>query len=790
MEKLSKITTKVSKERENKSSSVTDLHRIIQLINIKEEYKEWINNLYKDLYKRLYKKTLNEIKIKSKIFKNEPYYTKIILLKIKIIMKIIEKKLIKYNFNNKENNNIINKQKQHIKKYLKIIFNELLILISDIQHDLNDLIDSKEQLNKIDVIINYLFEYFFFLIRFYKKCKKIDKSISIIIISLNFSNEVLPIIKNSKTLNIIQKIYICFSNIFILNRDYENAMFNLEKSMNICLRELFYYSNITFTFDNYLLKYNNKISNNISTNIFLIFLYRGICKENEGKIKQAIKSYKQCIWFINQIMTDTNCDLKIKINILFSKLQLRGLIYKDAIDFIKLKLKDYNYDKNMQKKSIYKEEEINSIPLTYYFDENKYKNIMDKINIINNIPEIDTSDNNKLFPNQKKKIKDFLLSNMRLLEAYLSNDFKGIIENMKQIKLFDLDYITREKIQKEFNRRMYLKSFKEKKNKSQILSISHFENKNTLIKKSFKDLSNGKRNKNTLNENKGNIDNSYTKVFTNFFKKDNVKNIRYNRSINSFIQSRQIHSAYTRLTGRSFNFNGSPINKSIFEDKNNKTKIYCNKKYRNKINYIKELSDREIKFQKDLLSLKKIPKENIPNYNKFLCEKKANYTFEKLLLFSSIKGQHFYLNDKYSDDEFKEIKKELLLKNCIIKSLTDKAILNYKQQIIDKKPKLNNNNFNNINNNMIESFCNEDIKNKNKSTIIQLEQKINNIDKKKKLTKEKEKKIEKYFYKRKNNKKQKKIKLIRSGSSYIIRKANTNFDLNNFIHSALSQNND
>ncbi len=790
MEKLSKITLKNTKEKTNKSNSVTDLYNITELINIEDEYIEWMNVLYKDLYKRLYKKSLNEIQNNSKKFKIEPYYTKILLLKIKIIMKIIEKKLNKYNFSNNENN----KQKDHTKKYLRIIFEELLKVISNIHPNLNDKI-IKEQLNIIDVIINYLFEYFYFLIRFYKKCKRIDKSISIIIISLNFSKEVLPIIKNSKTLNLIEKIYICFSNIFILNRDYENAILNLEKSMNICLRELFYYSNITFTLDNYLLKCDNKISNNIYINIVLIFIYIGICKENEGYIKRAIKSYKQCKWFINKIVSDENVYLKTMINSLLSKLKLRGFMYKDAIDFIKLKLKDYNFqNKSKQKKRFYNEEETNSIPLGFYFDENKYKHIMNKIKIINNIPEIDTSENTKLFPTQKKKIKDFLLSNMRLLEAYLSKDFKGIIENMKQIKLYDLDYSTRDKIQKEFNRRMFLKSFKEKKTKSQIFSISHFENKSDS-KKSNRDLSNEKNNKNNINENKEIFNNSTSRIFSNsyIFKLDKVKNIRYKRSSNSFIQSRQIHTPFTRLTGKSFNCNYSPINKNIFEEQNNKTMIFLNKKYRKKINYIKELSDREIKFQKELLSLKKIPKENIPTYNKFLCEKKANTTFEKLLLFSSIKGQHFDLNDKYSDDEFKEIKKELLLKNCIIKSLTDKAILNYKQQIIDKKQKLNNNNnnnnYNNIKNNMIKSFCKEDIINQNKSTIFQLDQKIHNIDKKKKLTKEKEKKIEKFFCKR-NNIKERKIKLIRSGSSFIIRKANSNFDLNNFIHSVLSQNND
>ena len=158
MEKLSKITSKNTKEKTNKSNSVTDLYNITELINIEDEYIEWMNVLYKDLYKRLYKKSLNEIQNNSKKFKIDPYYTKILLLKIKIIMKIIEKKLNKYNFSNNENN----KQKDHTKKYLRIIFEELLKVISNIHPNLNDKI-IKEQLNIIDVIINYLFEYFYFL---------------------------------------------------------------------------------------------------------------------------------------------------------------------------------------------------------------------------------------------------------------------------------------------------------------------------------------------------------------------------------------------------------------------------------------------------------------------------------------------------------------------------------------------------------------------------------------------------------------------------------------------------
>ena len=785
---MDKLNTIISNNvlKENNYYNVENTYEKInttKLIDNEEDYEYWIFNLYRDLNKKLYKKSLKDINNNIKKFKFHPKYHNIILLKVKIILKILDNKIYKYNFNN--DNYLIQKQIKHIKKYAQIIFENLTNIFYEIRPDLNVNININNQLNLIDKIINYLFQYLYILIMFYKKCNKIEKCISILIIALNFSNKVLQVIKTAKTLNIIEKIYIDFSYFFILNKDYENSILYLEKSMYICFRELFYYSTSTFSLDYDYLKKKKTISYNIYSNIIIIFLYRGICKENEALIKKAIESYKECKWFIDKFINEESEELKYKINQLLLKITKRGFMYKETIDYIQLKLKLYKKIQNRKKNSIfYNDEEIKNIASGNYFDDNKFKNVIEKIETIRHIPEINT---NKFFPSQKKKVKDLLLSNMRLLEAYLSEDFKGIIEGMNQIKLFDLDYSTREKIQKEFNRRLFLSSFRKKKIKQKIISISQNNDNNRY---SFKSNSSKSDLKMEISNNKK-LDNSsklFSKSLICKLKKDKINNIKYNQNYHS----RQIHSINLKLNSKSINISNSPINKNLSEERKNKTMIFFNKNYRTKINYIKGLTDREIKFQKDLLSLKKGFKENIPLYNKFLCEKKADSTFEKIRLFSSIKGEHFDLMDKYSEEEFKEIKKESLLKNCIVKSLTDKAILNYKLQIIDKRNKENNKNNNNSNNNIDEYFCEEDIDNRNKSAIVQLEQKIENLDKITERNKKRGRRIiEKYFYnnndkKIKNNKEK---KLIKSKSSFIIRKIKSNLNYHNFIYSVLSPNN-
>ena len=166
---MDKLNTIISNNvlKENNYYNVENTYEKInttKLIDNEEDYEYWIFNLYRDLNKKLYKKSLKDINNNIKKFKFHPKYHNIILLKVKIILKILDNKIYKYNFNN--DNYLIQKQIKHIKKYAQIIFENLTNIFYEIRPDLNVNININNQLNLIDKIINYLFKYLYILIMF------------------------------------------------------------------------------------------------------------------------------------------------------------------------------------------------------------------------------------------------------------------------------------------------------------------------------------------------------------------------------------------------------------------------------------------------------------------------------------------------------------------------------------------------------------------------------------------------------------------------------------------------
>ena len=162
------------------------------------------------------------------------------------------------------------------------------------------------------------------------------------------------------------------------------------------------------------------------------------------------------------------------------------------------------------------------------FYDIKFKKLINKLDKLK-IKEIDTI--NKFERNEmlrsmssnNKKIKDkyFFMTNLRLLEAYLTKEFRHLVLNMDQIKLFDLDSITRGRVQKLVDELKYEEEQKRRKNKGLSLSPTLDTKKNTYTKS----LSN----KNSKIENEKSDKNSnkiYSKL--NIQKTDNKKNLMMN----------------------------------------------------------------------------------------------------------------------------------------------------------------------------------------------------------------------------------------------------------------------
>ena len=113
---------------------------------------------------------------------------------------------------------------------------------------------------------------------------------------------------------------------------------------------------------------------------------------------------------------------------------------------------------------------------------------------------------------------------MKLLEAYLTNDFRHIINNMKKINLFDLDSLTRDKVQKAMDQ-MY---FRENQTKIKNENPNTSPKKDNFIlnrKTSRVIIENEKNNKTGIKHN--------SKIFESI-KAD--KNLTLNISGNKFLQ--------------------------------------------------------------------------------------------------------------------------------------------------------------------------------------------------------------------------------------------------------------
>ena len=258
-------------------------------------------------------------------------------------------------------------------------------------------------------------------------------------------------------------------------------------------------------------KYENEIENNygdkkikrVIINIIIIYFYRGICYENIGKMKNAIRCYIQCLWFINNFFYEAFKNLSFLIKNILDK----SLEFKGAIDYLEKKISHYDRiqllmkKQNKNDKSDKQEKKTNNLFNNNSYSK-KYKGLISKLSKLK-IYEIDTVNKFEIKKNIKDlsarkregKDKNIFLSDIRLLNAYLREDFRCIIDNMDKIKSFDMDFSSRDKIQK-YLRRIYFEQNQREINKKKVNKISkisdlilsskdlrnHFKNKTTIYK--------------------------------------------------------------------------------------------------------------------------------------------------------------------------------------------------------------------------------------------------------------------------------------------------------------------
>ena len=719
-------------------------------------------HLFENVGKKFYKRTLKEIDllIQNKYLKGYSKAWKIYILKIRGILKIIKKKIDKYLIQHFEKA----KMKHHInsiKKYLNQIPIEL-------NYFFENFIDENiiYEVDKIDYLIRCYFEYIYLYAFFNKKIDNTIESITFLSFILRLYKETQFIVKHERTISHIEKCFILLSYMFIYNEDYFSAFEYLNIAMDVCLKhiifdtkdpndgiymgdknKLIYLINKKENFGLNKNKYENELENNfgdkkikrIISHIIIIYLYRGICYENIGKMKNSIKCYYQCLWFINHFFYDSFKNLsRLITNILDKSLEFKG-----AVDFLVKKINYYDriqsLIKNIKTKndSDKEDKKQNNILFNNFSSSKKFKGLINKlsklkINEIDTVNKFEVKKNIKDLSSRKREGKDknIFLSDIRLLDAYLREDFKVMIDKMDKIKSFDMDFSTRDKIQK-FLRRLYFEENQEKLKKRRLNGLyitnkklrNPLKSRTSIIKYDDLDILKNNFKKTNIIKKKDLMSPKERNIYTSELKLTHLPQEKYItikspksckniRTISAFSDKRTFSlnkpkdkrifspisfkldiksQTYSSPRKEKLNFKkGSFIKKyrkmklfsakvvNKIETENKELNKFFNKKYIQKRNYIKKLEDRELKFQKCILKLKDTPKSPMQIYNKEVMKQNANQSFQKIMtLFIS---NPVNWKENLSPQEVKNIMLYDKLQSSLIKSLDRNVLIKFKNE--------------------------------------------------------------------------------------------------------------
>ena len=719
------VAISLDKEEENNSlyQSFGEENKEMMIVKSESNFNKILFHLYEKLSKRLYKKTIKEIDIliENNYFQGSSLEWKLPILKIRVFLKVINRKIIKYLIYHYDKVKI----KQHIytiKKIFQKISNEFNLILEHLNSNICN------NANIVDDLLLCYFEYIYQISFFHKKLGNMIESISYLSFSLKLYKETRLIVKSVQTISKIIKFFILLSQILIYNEDFYSCFNYLNIAMDLCLKNIIYLNKDSsdgiflgdkkglknsFEQNSYLLnksKIENEIEDNFGDkkikknviNIVYIYLYRGICYENIGKIKNSIRCYYQCLWFLNYFFINSFRNLKILIHNILEK----SLEFKEAIDYInkaiyynqlQLKMKNQLKKDNGDKENK-KEKKRN---LSNYLYSNKFKGLVNrlnkfKINEIENINKFEIKKNIKELNYIKREgeYKNIFLSDIRLLNTYLREDFKNIIDHMDKIKSYDFDYQTREKIQKLIRIIYFEQSQRKLKNKSK----NKFFNSSTIeIRNSNRNIKNNNypllkketimkniRNKSASARLKNKTD--YSSNTTKYISKNNVINYKNDNKSNKKLKKEE-----NIKETKNIRLNSEVMRKKRIYEENKELNNFFNKKYTLKRNYIKKLADRELSFQKSLLRLKNIPKTPIQMYNKELIKENANYSFQKIM--SLLISTPNNWKENFSEKEVKDIIAYDKLENSVIKSLDKSALIKFKEEEEKKQKK---NNYNNI----------------------------------------------------------------------------------------------
>ena len=609
-------------------------------IALKEDYKQWLNDLKFLVDNKLYRQTLKEIeekKYKYESIKNESW--KFRFIKAKAILNIIKIKMRKYS-----NEIIIENSPQNVS--LKFWYNQMFFtleeLILEFRYDINDYIDysSKKVIEPVQTIIQYHLEFIYYLCVFSIKSNEVIPLTSYLSIVERFI-PFIPFFSKIKLLNIFQNILLLKIKLLIENFDFLSAFDNIKLVFKLCFREMHLFmdidSEIILNYKNSL-NYKRKKPNKemigfyiIIQKIILAFFLRGVACEHLGYYKKSVEAYRQCWWFSNKFMLDYNKEL-FKY---FRNLEKKYLNYTEIFEDI---YKQFNHKKNLQNLNNEKNKFFKKKYVITSYKNSRYKgtnNLSQKLPLINktntkfksmiidsphkkekleillsnigdNLYKEEENRNNSIFKKYTKNC--FVLSTVNMIDNLLSKDFKHILKKMDKVELTKpneeinhlINWTINIKRQKDF-KNLYKKEIPNKieKRNNSCTELTFLNKKKFLYKSTKIPLALIKNHKSS----------KYEKTSSEKPKINNYKKLYKSKSLQNGLNSfDNILKTKSLLSTSKNDFNNT--NNKASNKKNKKILKYplnkdiFSKSLLSKKNYLDSIYEKELNFQKKLLELK------------------------------------------------------------------------------------------------------------------------------------------------------------------------------------------
>ena len=631
--------------------------------NLKNKYLEFKQFLYEKLNKKQYKFVIYQIELNifSYLELNERYELK--FLKIEVLLKILNNKIKKYHkskllndYQSKQNNflkRMSTLNLKHYKLYNKKISSNLtlstksFISIDNYFSKIDNLLEGAiEDIDKISennkiIFIEKIIQLYLKLLINREYYNKIENKIPNNFCYLSFAEQIInnsySYMRNSFSLNTSETIFLIIAKVLISNQDFQKAETYCVRTVNLCIKECFL---LTKNDNDDLKQISFKSKEKVILNLCISLLYIGICKENQGNIRMALRYYSLSeILIKNLLLNDDEIEeneeennnynvfhkfilsIKQRCQDYFSIIQ--NLLKQNSIVLIEKIRKKKQLEEIQRINEKYKNEK----DITFILSNKKMKKIEEKINKIEIPKEININRqiiskplNQSLNNSSSEKIfnyKNYILSDLRILDDFNSDSFKKTLNSMEKIKFIDLDISIKEKLEKIidtknnknqlfYNNKDYFKSFKKtsiqlRKYSPNILQLyknSSFNNRNYLNKS---------MNNNTLTINNYQL------------KKNNSCSIFVNTKSTKTDKYESISLSHSKLKRNKFKIERLKVNNN-FENSNS---------FKQKKIYVNGLRDRETAFLKKLLKIKseEILFEN-DNFNLMKVKKEAEKKFE------------------------------------------------------------------------------------------------------------------------------------------------------------------